>query len=215
MGLPAKTAALAAIMLWVGAAQAQAQGPRPLELGAGAAFKHRHSKVQLPPVLAGLPRTKAMEYEPDQLDTMSEYASSDVAEAYTVYIYRNVAGGLPVWFDRARQMVERRNALGSATLHSAGEFVPPGRANASGLLATYALTGMKYRSTGVALVPVGEWMIKLRASSQSLSPAELEVRMKAVLAEIVWPKKMVPAPAAVPVARCATELALSGDAKPA
>ncbi|HYG47187.1 MAG TPA: hypothetical protein VD846_04510 [Allosphingosinicella sp.] len=214
MGPIAKAAALAAMMLCIGAAQAQPQGPRPIELSAKAAFNHRHSKVQLPPVLAGLPRTKAMELEPDQLDTISEYATSDLSESYTVYIYRNVAGGLPVWFDGARRMIERRAELGVATLHSAGEFVPPGRANASGLLATYGVAGTNYRSSGVALVPVGEWLIKLRASSRSLSPAQLDARMKAALAEIAWPDKMAPAPEAVAVAPCATSLALSGDAKP-
>jgi hypothetical protein len=203
-------------MIFLGAAAAaQAQGPRPVELPAKAAFKHRHSKVQLPPILAGLPRVRALEYEADQLDTMSNYATSDLGEVYTVYIYRSVAGGLPVWFDRARQMLEHRTELGTATLNSAREFVPPGRSNASGLLATYATAGQSYRSTGVALVPVGEWLVKLRASSRTLAPGELEARMKGALAEIVWPKKMTPAPAASPVAACATPLTLSGEAKPA
>jgi len=206
-------AALAAMILCAGAAQAQ--GPRAIELSAKAAFKHRHSKVQLPSQLAGLPRTKALEYEADQLDTMSEYATADVGEAYSVYIYRSVAGSLPVWFDRARWMIEHRATLGAATLRSAGEFVPPGRTNASGLLATYGLAGQGYRSTGVAIVPAGEWTIKLRASSKTLAPAELEAKMKSALAEIVWPKKMAPAPAAAPVAPCSTALALAGDAKPA
>jgi hypothetical protein len=215
MGFLPKAAALAAMMLCIGVAQAQAQGPQPIELSAKAAFRHRHSKVQLPPAVMGLPRTRAVAYESDQLDTMAEYATPDLGEVYTIYIYRNVAGGLPVWFDRARRLIERRAELGTATLHAAGEFVPPGRTNASGLLATYATAGKNYRSSGVALVPVGEWLIKLRTSSRTLAPAELEARMKAALAEIDWPKKMAPEPAVAPVADCASALALSGDAKPA
>jgi hypothetical protein len=215
MGLLPKVAAFAALMLCSGPAQAQAPGPRTIELSAKAGFRHRHSKIELPPVLAGLPRTKATEYEADQLDIISEYASSDLGEAYTVYIYRNVAGGLPVWFDRARWMMERRGDLGAATLHSSGQFVPPGRTSASGLLATYAVTGKGYRSTGVALVPAGEWLVKIRASSATLSPDQLDSKVKSVLAQIGWPKKMDPAPAAVPVAACVSALALSGDAKPA
>jgi hypothetical protein len=213
MGQLAKAAALAAVIFCLGAAQAQ--GPRPIELPAKAAFKHRHSKVQLPPVLAGLPRTRATEYEADQLDTMSEYATADASEAYTVYIHRNVAGGLPIWFDRARSMIEQRATLGAPTLHSATAFMPPGRTNASGLLATYAVTGKGYRSTGLAMVPVGEWLVKMRVSSHTLSPAELEARLKSALAEIAWPKKMAPAPEAAPIAACSTRLALTGDAKPA
>ncbi|HEX8626208.1 MAG TPA: hypothetical protein VF782_14180 [Allosphingosinicella sp.] len=214
MGLLPKVAALAALMFCFDVAQAQAQGPRAIELSAKAVFKHRHSKVELPPVLTGLPRTRSTEFEADQLDTLSEYATAGLGEVHTVYIYRNVAGGLPIWFDRARWMVEHRRGIGTATLHAAGDFVPPGRTNASGLLATYALSGNSFRSTGLALVPVGEWLVKLRSSSQSLSAAELEARMKAALAEIVWPKKMAPAPAAAPVVPCTTALALSGDAIP-
>jgi hypothetical protein len=150
---------------------------------------------------------------------MSEYAAPDLGEPYSVYIHRNVAGGVPIWFDRARSMIEQRTTLGTPTLHSAAAFVPPGRANASGLLATYALAGKAYRSTGLAMVPVGEWLIKMRASSQTLPPSELEARMKSALAQIVWPTKMAAAPTAAPtaapVAACATGLAVSGDAKPA
>lgn len=213
MGPLPKAAAFAAMLLF--SAAVHAQGPRPIELSAKAAFKHRHSNVQLPPVLVGLPRAKAVEFEADQLDTMSEYATSDLGEAYSVYIYRNVAGDLSVWFDRAQKMVERRGDLGAATLHSAGAFTPPGRISASGLIATYALTGKGYLSTGVALVPAGEWLVKLRASSETLSPAQLEARMKAALADIIWPRKMDPAPVATLVEPCTSVLALSGDAKPA
>jgi hypothetical protein len=69
---------------------AQAQGPRPVELPAKATLKHRHSKIALPPVLAGLPRSKTLEYEADQLDIMSEYATPELREGYTVYIYRKL-----------------------------------------------------------------------------------------------------------------------------
>ncbi|HEX8263244.1 MAG TPA: hypothetical protein VF547_10270, partial [Allosphingosinicella sp.] len=215
MGLIEKSVVLAAALVLTVPVQAGAQGPQEIRLPAKAGFKHRHSKIGLPPVLAGLPRTKAAEFEADQLDMNSEYATPDAGEAYTVYIYRNVAGGLPVWFDRARTMIERRDTLGTATFHSAGPFVPPGRTNAAGLLATYALAGKGYRSTGVALVPAGEWLVKLRVSSETHSPAELESRMKAALAEMDWPGKMAPAPAAALVEPCSTALSLSGDAKPA
>lgn len=213
MGYLPKAAAFAAMMLCIGAGQAQ--GPRAIELSPNAPFKHRHSKVQFPPAVAGTQRTKAVEYEADQLDAASEYATADRGEIYTIYIYRNVSGALPVWFDRARRMIEARTELGTVSLHGAGQFTPPGRATASGLIATYAASGKSYRSSGVALVPVGEWLVKLRASSQTLTPGELDARMKATFAEIVWPKKMAPAPVAMPVSACTSPLPLSGDAKPA
>lgn len=212
MGLLPRLAALAAVMWCSGAALAQDPPGRPIALSATDSFTHQHSKIRLPPVLTGLPRTEASENEPDQLHTSFHYASPDRAEQYILIIYRDVGGGLPVWFDRARKRVER-GEIGAATPHWAGGFVPPGRTNASGLLATYALTGGPYLSSGVAVVPVGEWLVTLWAASRTRSPAELDSRIPAALAEIVWPK-MDPAPAAVPVAACTSPLALSGDAKP-
>jgi hypothetical protein len=206
--------AVAASFCTVPEVRAQAPATSEIKVGAKSNFRHRHSKLVLPPVLGGIARSRGVAIEPDELDLYFEHAAADLSEAYTVYVYRHVAGGLPVWFDRARAMIERRAALGTAEVQSAGAFIPPGRNEASGLLATYALTGRAYRSTGVALMPLGEWMVKLRASSKTLSPSELEARMKAALAELRWPSRMTAAPALVPVEPCTTPLALSGEAKP-
>jgi hypothetical protein len=212
MGLLPKAAALAVMMSCTGVAQAQGLPSRPIELSATDAFTHEHSKIRLPPVLTGLTRTEASENEPGQLHVSLQYASRDRGKQYIAIIYRDVGGGLPVWFDRARKRVEL-GQIGTAALHRAAEFVPPGRTNASGLLATYTLAGGPYRSSGVALVPVGEWLITLWAASRTGSAAELDARIPAALAEIVWPK-MDPAPAALPVTACTSSLPLSGDAKP-
>ena len=210
-----RAAAATAILLGAaGAAGAQPQ-PKALEVKAEAPFRHAHARLELPPRVGGIARSRVAELEPDQLDTIVDYTAPDLSSAYTFYIYRNVAGALPVWFDRAAWMIEHRDALGTATRHgTAAAFVPPARSEAAGLLATYDLSGKDFRSTGIALVPLGEWYVKLRASSKTLSAAELESAMKAALAELRWPKSMPPAAAAMPVERCATALALRDEAKP-
>jgi hypothetical protein len=209
------TAVGAACMLLAVGGIAPAQAPRAIDVAAKSGFRHRHTKVELPPTLAGLPRTTVREHEADQLDVFADYSLPALTEVYTVYIFRDVSGGVPVWFDRARWMIEHRSDLGTPTAREAEPaFVPPGRDNASGLIATYDLTGKGYRSTGVALVPIDGWYVKLRASSSSLSAGELEARMKAALAEIGWPRKLAPAAAAAAVVPCATALTLTGDAKP-
>ncbi|HEX8225296.1 MAG TPA: hypothetical protein VF605_15895 [Allosphingosinicella sp.] len=214
MGHVAKAAALAAMMLCSGGvARAQDPPPRPLELSATAAFTHEHSRVELPPVLRGLPRIEARENEPGQLHISFQYASPDRGEAFIVIIYRDVGGGLPVWFDRARRRVERGAEIGAATLHRAGPFFPPRRTNASGLLATYGLAGKGYRSSGVALVPAGEWLVTLWAASRTEYPPELEARLKAALFEIVWPE-MEPAREVDSIAACTTALAFPREAEP-
>lgn len=210
-------AAVAAASLMVSAAaSAQTPQPKPIKISAKSAFKHRHSKIELPPVLLGLARTNLLETEADQLDVVTEYSTPDRSEVYTVYIYRQVAGALPVWFDRARWMIEHRDIYGKPTARAAEPaFVPPGQVNASGLAATYDLTGKSHRSTGIAMVPAGEWLVKLRVSSSSLNAAELEGRLKAALAAMNWPSRMPAAPAASLVQPCSSGLKIAGNANPA
>ena len=206
-------AAVAALIL-TGSAAAQAQSPQPLKVSAKAAFKHRHSKLQLPPTLAGLQRSRVVEMEADQLDVAADYGSVDQGEVYTLYLFRNVAGGVPVWFDRARWMIEHRDVYGSAVLRGADPaFVPPGQSASTGLAASYDLDGKNFRSTAVAIVPLGEWLVKVRASSKTLSATDLDARMKAALAELRWPSSVPAGPAAAAVVPCTTGLSLSGDAK--
>jgi hypothetical protein len=207
-------AAWMAALLVVAVAPAAAQQLHPIEVKAGAPFRHAHTKLELPATVAGIARTQVAEIEGDQLDVVVDYSAPDLSTAYTFYVYRNVSGALPVWFDRARWMIEHRGVLGVPALPGRVEaFVPPARREAAALIATYDVSGKDFRSTGVALLPLGEWYVKLRASSKSLSGAELEARMKAALAELHWPRDLPAAQASSPVERCTTALALGDDAK--
>lgn len=204
---------VAAALLSGSQAGAQARQTGEIRLKRGAPLAHAHSKLQFPPAVGSLTRGRAQEYEAGQLDMSVDYSSPSPKEFYTIYIFRRVTGGVPVWFDRARLMLEESDALGRPALHRMSTFVPPGRTNESGLIATYDLTGKTYRSTGLALVPFGDWYVKLRASSTSLGAGELEGAMKAALSQIGWPKKMGFAAAAAPVEACRKPLSFNGEAK--
>lgn len=208
--------AAAAFMMVLAPTLAHAQQQTPIKLSAKASFKHRHSKLQMPPVLVGLQRTRMVENEGDQLDVAAEYATADQGEVFTVYLYRQVAGDLAVWFDRAQWMIEHRDVYGKPTVRAGNlAFAAPGQSNAGALAATYDLAQGPYRSTGIALVPLGEWLVKVRASSKTLTGAQLDARIKTALAELDWPKRMPPAPAAAAVLPCATPLSFAGNARPA
>jgi hypothetical protein len=206
--------AAAAALVVAGAGGAAADQPRPIEVKAGDAFPHAHSGLQFPARVAGLARTRVLELEQDQLDVIADYGTVEQGEVFTFYIFRNVSGDVPVWFDRARWVLEQREALGKAEATEVGAFVPPGRREAAGLAASYALSGKDFRSTGVALMPLGEWYVKLRASSKTRSPTELLAAMKGAIAELRWPGSLPSARAAVPVQACTGALATAGEAKP-
>lgn len=185
-----------------------------MRLDPGARFEHRYSKIAIPPTLDGLPRVRAVEFAPDQLDVAFNYSDPDGREVVTLYIYRLASGSMPLWFDRARLVIEGNDkGFGKvAALDRDPAFTPPGQPAASGLVAVYATEGA-YSSTGLAMMQVGEWLVKLRLSSASLSPEQLQNRIATVLAEVKWPKRMA-APAAVPIAACAAPLPESARAKP-
>lgn len=206
--LAATLAALATV------APAAAQQPLPLK--PGKAWKHKHSGISVPATLAGAPRQQGVAYAPDDLDVGVAFAVGDAAESLTFYIFRNTNGAVPVWFAQAQWGIEHRGAFGQPKLTAAPQaFVPPGQTSASGLKAIYEPSSGNYRSTGVMLLPVGQWYVKVRASSQTRSPAELGAWMEAALAGIGWPGKIAAAPGASPVADCPSPLAFPVEARDA
>lgn len=209
-------ACLAALVLACGAVPADAQKQaRKLDVKPGASFAHKHSGIELPGELFGLKMTSVTENAADQLDVYANYEAPGQREAITVYIYRNVAGAVPVWFDRARDAIEKRGGAFASPQRLPGNpaFTPPGQKTASGLASAYALTGGDFRSTGLALLPMGEWLVKVRYSSATLSVGELSGRLPQLLGTLKWPRDIPEAPAAAEVAPCATPLAFEGTAK--
>ncbi|MFV0623870.1 hypothetical protein ACBY01_07660 [Sphingomonas sp. ac-8] len=196
---------------------AAAQQVQTVKAAAGKPYPLKHSKLRFPATLAGAPRIKVQTIGDDLLDVFATYESPDRKQLISVYVTRQVAGAVPVWFDRARWSIEHRPDVYGTPVRAVGapSFVPPRQQTPSGLIATYTLNKPPYRSTGVAILPFGAWLVKLRYSSETLEAASLATAMRETLAELDWPRSIPAAPAATPVAECTTPLALSGDAKPA
>ncbi|OQW48120.1 MAG: hypothetical protein A4S16_07200 [Proteobacteria bacterium SG_bin6] len=197
-------------------APAAAQGPQERTLAADAGYRHGPTGLDIPAALPGLPpRARIAVLVPD-LDEFIEYKTANAEESATLYIFRRVTGDIPVWLDRAARQVLARDIYGGpAPLAPPAAFIPPGQSNASGLMQVFRVSKPPYRSTGVALVPLGEdWLVKLRYSSTTLAPEELGARMQAVLGALAWPKTIAPVPAATPIADCTTTLRAKDDAKP-
>lgn len=198
----------AALMLIASPVAAQ----EPLKVKPGKVWKHQHSGISVPATLAGNVRTSATSFAADDLDVGLQFDTPGSAEAVSVYIYRNTNGAVPVWFAQAQWAIENRAIYGDPIIVGAPlAFTPPGQTTASGLSAIYAANGRsQYKSTGVMLLPIGNWYVKIRASSQTRSPADLARWMDAALAEIEWPRNIAPAEAASPAVTCAKPLQFQG-----
>ena len=211
LGLSA-AAALLAIM--PGAPEAQTQR-RPIELPASESYTHKPTGLAIPLTLDDLPRVGGTALEADQLDEYVNFESGN--EAVTVYVFRNVAGSVPVWFDRSTWAVEHRpDVYGAVTpLDRSPAFIPPGQANPSALTRIWLTGKGPFRSTGLAFVPLGEdWYVKIRYSSATHSAEALAPRIAGVVAALGWPTEIAEQPDAALIADCAEPLAFTGTAKP-
>ena len=207
---------LIAAILIAGAAPAFAQTKaEPLATRADKPFKHDNSGITLPVTVLRFPRNEGQEYVKPQLDVAFRYFPADTSEEVSVYIYRVTSGAPSLWFDVSRDSVEQRASFGRKTRFEMPlTFTPPGQATASGLKAAWTLSDAPYRSTALAIVPVGEWLVKMRYSATTLETASLVRRLDDVIAAIGWPGKIKPAPAAAAIADCTRPLKLDGTSKP-
>lgn len=204
-----------ALMFGATTAQAQKQ-PDKIKLAAGEPFKHKHSKLEIPENIDGVPRSSITAFEKDHLDVSILFDGPDTSEVISIFVYREVANALPVWFDRARWAIETRPKVYGTPrwIENKLAFTPPGRANDAGLIAIYMPSAGEYMSTGVAMVPLGEWLVKIRYSSAKTPPEALAEKIKGVLAALKWPSQLGDAATAMPVEPCATPLSVPERSKP-
>lgn len=202
------------IMLLASPALAR-QEPAPIAARDGQAFKHKHSGFSFPPTLIGLSRTQGLEVVAPQLDLFFHYRADDESEEISVYVYRMTSGSVPLWFDVSRSVVEARKETGSkAAWGPPAAFTPPGQANGSALQLGWTITGSRLRSTTLTLIPMGEWLVKIRHSSMAHEVASLQRRTAEAVAALGWPKRIAAAPDAAAIVACTDTLVLSGEAKP-
>ena len=208
-----KWPALALAALIVPATAAHAQDVIPLEIGED--WRHPHTGIVVPAELGGITRTRGVSYSEDDLNIGIVFDDAPRGEFLTVYVYRNVGGGVPVWFAQSRMALEMRPEFAEATLPAGIEPVAlPGRNTPSGLMASYGLPKESGRSsTGVALFEVGGFLVKLRATSERRGAAALADTMRAALAELTWPEQAGRGVAPLPVIDCPQPLAFDGTSK--
>ena len=178
-------------------------------------FKHRPSGIVLAASAAGIPRSKVEEFDDKQLDFAAEFRTAEDKEVTTVYIFRDVTGDVPLWFDRIEHMVEARDVFAKPTIAiPPAPFIPAGQSSARGLRVVYAPGGPPWKSSAAALTIAGDWYVAVRASSQTLSPDQMLSRIEQTFAALKWPREKAAAPNAYVVAACPNALLQSADAEP-
>ncbi len=109
----------------------------------------------------------------------------DANTTVSVYIFRPALTGGWLWFDQSVATLAANPRLNADPRTLRPRDVTAGGAdNRSGRMLSLAVNGNGYRSTGLAIVPHGEWLVKLRASSGALDQSGIEALMRQTLSEI-------------------------------
>jgi len=208
---PAFAAFGALLALIGGAAQAEA---RTLDLPANAGWQHAATGLVLRSRLAGYQRTWIDDSGTAELDISANFEAPDRSTVVTLYLFRPALMSVPVWFDRSETQILLRDEFhGVQPAAEARAFAPPGSTVASALRRVY-VTGLDaYRTTGLAMMPMGEWLVAVRISSHDADPAALEARLDAVIAAIGWPEGATDGVPASVVADCPEPLEYARRAK--
>lgn len=195
----------------IAAAPAAAQ-QRTIALPAAAGWKHAATDLILPVHVGGLARQSITDSTATEQDVSVNFG--DGATIISVFLFHPAVMSVPMWFDRADTLVFVNGALGKpAPAADPLPFAPPHSTVTSGLRRSYLPSGAEFKGSALAAMPLGEWMVVLRITSSRLTPAEVEAKLDAAIADIGWPEGAAAGPVAVPVLPCPTPLAFDKRAK--
>lgn len=177
---------------------------RPLNVPASAGWQHARTGIVMRLRLGGLTREKIGDYGNEEADIALTYKQQDVDAVATIYLFHPGIDSVPLWFDRIlAQIAVHKDKYGTAGAASPIAFaVRPGAPDAA-LRIVYPMQGGSLSSTGVAVVPVADWLLVVRLSSSKLDASALDAKLTAILNDMGWPDDKLTAPAAKPVADCA------------
>jgi hypothetical protein len=213
VSMPFKRLALAGLLAVALTAATQAQARREIAAPAGASWKHAQTGISLPSSLLGIMRGSIGDNSSSEVDVFADYGDGQVT-TITLYVFHPALASVPMWFDRSETQVLMRDVYGNATPVAAPvAFAPPNGKAASGLRRIYLPGKGPYKSTGLAIVPMGEWLVAVRISSQQFDAAALDTKLDVVIKALGWPESASDADAAVPIEACATPIAYAKKAK--
>lgn len=193
------------LALLLTAATAASGGELPVPAGKG--WQHARTGTILRSTMLGLPRIGLADSGTGEWDVSVQYGDADRATSLTVFLFRPGGGDAAMWFDRSRTQIEQRSVYGGAiALSPPVAFTPPGSTVASALRQSFTTGKGPYRSTGLTIVSIGEWLVAVRLSSVHLDAAALDETLIEAVAAIGWPRAPGATKTATVTAACATTL---------
>ena len=177
---------------------------RDLPVPPGKGWQHAKSGLILPSTLDGMARTRLSDSTTQERDVTISFADPTRATIATLFLYRPAIASVPLWFDRAEAAIGANAILGDTAPNSADPvaFAPPGSGTASALRRVYHASKGGYPATGLAMLPMGPWLMAVRLSRKDGDLVALDQAMTRLIAAIRWPAAFPDAPVAQPVRAC-------------
>ena len=205
----AKSSIVSAICICTGLNAGPAFAKQPIEADPAKAWVHSRTQVSLPSEMMGLGRVEITDFGTEQYDVIGNYASSDDSTLLTVYLYRAGFAEVSASFDAVLAIVSQREGFDAGKLadYHIQQFQPDGHPSADSLMAAWDISpGGRFASSGVALVPHGQWLLKLRISSRNHKGSELPQLMRTVVSDLALPVPGFWSPESYLVEPCASAL---------
>ena len=182
--------------------------PSRIEASARKSWTHKPTKIGLPPTIGTFARGDVMDLSGGPLLDVSVAYDDPVSRTHiNVYLYHAAVPSTALWFDVAATMIATNSKFGEPQHQGDPIVFPlPGSAVASGLRQSFTITKIG-RSSGVALVAIGEWVVKLRMTSPNLDPAQLDAAIAQFMDSLGWPKRLPSLGTVTPLKRCSQPLA--------
>jgi hypothetical protein len=191
---------------WPAWAQPQ---PRAIEVPATHSWQHARTEMILPTRSAGLTRREISDLGSEEMDVVVHYVGAEGVLA-SVFLFRTAVPEPALWFDRAAAAISFDPSYGlrGAPLPAPAPFARPGAAATSGLRVSVDLPTGQFRSTGLAVAPLGDHLLKIKISATSLDRAALDALLTRFIEGLRWPAPRPGERAAAPIEPCARPLTL-------
>lgn len=182
---------------------------RDLEVPANKGWMHAETKLIIRSSVAGLNRIAITDATTSEHDIAVKLESPDKAVFATLFLFHPAVPSVPLWFDRSRTAIEERKNFDKGAPASADPiaFAPLGTGPTVGLRQSWSLLSSPYRSTSLAVMPMGEWLLVIRLTAEKLTATTLDGKMDEIIAALkpaIATTPAYPGPA-VPIQPCASQ----------
>lgn len=171
--------------------QSPALAATPIDVPEGKGWTHSGTGFTIPVAIDGFTRSAVTDFGTTQSDVSAQYGEQSSGTFLTLYLFRAGAPDVSVWTDRAESSIFQNSGY-YGVIDEQGRLwsrlSPWPNAADSALRIVLPLSGRAAKATGLVVARHGDWLIKLRMTSTTMSAVQLEARLASVLAALKLPQ---------------------------